>query len=118
MSVSSATPIEVVIGATRKTLDLTILDQDNNPVDISGGAVRLQGTSADVPAKTIDAVGSIHDGPNGLARWTSVGTLVTTGDLGGLTEATWTMRVKFTDTGSLIDFGPAFQITFAKPPAV
>lgn len=115
-----ATISEVVVGATRVNLLVTVVDEANNPIDISGGSVRLQGTTNDIPGNTLDVAGTIHDGPNGVAKWTALGgtSFVTNGELGALSQATYTCRVKFTDTGGLISFGPEFQLTWKKAPAV
>lgn len=109
---------EVVIGATRKELRVTLTDADGLPLNITGGTVKLQGKSADLPSKTLDVAGTIHDGPNGVAKWTSLGGtgFVTTGDMGAVSEATFTLRVKFTDTSSLVDYGPEFMVTWKKAP--
>lgn len=109
---------EVVIGATRKELRVTVIDEDGNPVNITGGTVRLQGTSADLPANNIDEAGLILDGPNGVARWPQIGsdTYVSLTDIGSKAEATYNLRVKFTDPSSLVDYGPEFSITWKKPP--
>jgi hypothetical protein len=108
---------EVVVGATLKELRITIIDEDGNPRAITGGTVRLQGKSADLPSKTLDVAGNIYDGPNGVARWTSLGGtgFVTTGDMGSVSRATFTCQVKYTDSGGLIDFGPEFEIVWKKP---
>lgn len=107
---------EVVIGATRKTLVVSLVDDEGNPVNISGGSVRLQGSSALLPGVTIDSVGAIVDAANGVARWSQLGSLVTTGQLGALSEAAFRLRVKLTDSASLVDYGPEFSLTWVKPP--
>lgn len=116
MAVTNVT--EVVVGATRKQLLITVTDEDGNPVAITGGSVKLQGTSADLPGNTLDVDGTIHDGPNGVAKWASLGgtDFVTLAELGSLPEATFVCRVKFTDATSLVDYGPEFAITWKKPP--
>lgn len=118
MAVTNVT--EVVIGATRKKLLITVTDENLAPIPITGGAVALQGTSADIPGNTLDVAGTILDGPNGVAQWTQLGGtgFITTGELGSLTQATYVCRVKFTDTvgGGLVDYGPEFSITWKKPP--
>lgn len=104
---------EVVIGSTRKSLKVTIVDETNSPIDITLADVWLQGKSADLPGTTIDLVGTIYDGPNGVARWTSLGTAIAS--LGAVDSATFNCRVKLL-LGGLTDWGPLFQITFYKQP--
>lgn len=111
---SAAIP-EVVVGATRKEIRVTIIDEYNLPIDISGGSVKLQGTSLDV-AKEIDIAGAIHDGPNGVAKWTSAGTILVIGDLESKPEATFKLRVQFTDAATKIDYGPEFSIQWVEAP--
>jgi len=108
---------EVFIGSTLKELRITLVDESGNIRVITGGAVRLQGKSADLPSKTLDVAGTIYDGPNGIARWTQLGGtgFVTTGDMGGVTEATFVCQVKYTDSGSLVDYGPTFELVWKKP---
>jgi hypothetical protein len=109
---------EVVVGATRKELRVTVVDEDGNATNITGGSVKLQGTSPDLPGKTIDVAGVIHDGPSGVAKWSSFGGtgFVSLSDLDSKTEATFALRVKFTDSGGLVDYGPEFSVTWKKPP--
>lgn len=109
---------EVVVGATRVNLLVTIVDENNAPINITGGTVRLQGTTADIPNNTIDVAGTINDGPNGIAQWSQLGgtNFVTTAELGALSQATYTCRVKFTDSSGLISYGPEFDLTWKKPP--
>lgn len=110
---------EVVIGATRKELRVTLVDEDGNVIPITGAqSLKLQGKSADLPGKTLDVTGAIHDGPSGIAKWTSLGGtgFVTTGDMGALAEATFKVRVKLVDAGGLVDWGPEFEITWKMPP--
>lgn len=107
------------VGTTsRKQLIVALVDEYLAPIDISGCTVRLQGTSADLPAKKLDVVGAVYDGPNGLAKWTAVGNLVSATDLGALASALYTCRVKVIDAASKADWGPEFQLTFVAPPAV
>lgn len=106
---------EVVVGSTRKNLKVTIVDEENQPIDITLGDVRLQGTSPDLPGVTLDEVGTIYDGPNGVARWTQIGGFVTTNELGAKDSATFNCRVKL-ELGLLVDWGPLFQMTYYKQP--
>lgn len=104
---------EVVLGSTRKALKVTIVDEEGAPIDITLGDVYLQGTSPDLPGTTINAAGSVYDGPNGVARWTSIGTLINS--LSSKDSATFNCRVKLI-LGGLYDWGPVFQLTFYKQP--
>lgn len=110
---------EIVIGSTLKEILRQIVDADGNPIDISGGEVRLQGVSDDI-AKTFDVVGAIYDGPQGLALWTEVGgtSFVEESDLGEKSEALYRLRTKFTDAAGKIDFGPEFNYRWVKAPDV
>jgi hypothetical protein len=109
---------EVVVGATRKNILVTIVDADGNPVNITGGTVFLQGTSADLPDKTLDVQGTIHDGPNGVAKWAAAGgdNFVTAEDLGEKISALFDLRAKFVDSGAGVDYGPLFYIRWLAPP--
>lgn len=109
---------EVVVGSTRTNLLVTVVDETGAPINITGGSVRLQGTTNDIPNNTIDVAGVIHDAVNGVAKWSSIGgtSFVTTNELGALSEATYNLRVKFTDSNALVSYGPEFQITWKKPP--
>jgi hypothetical protein len=107
---------EVVVGSTRKTLTVVILDGNNVPLDISGGSVRLQGTSEDLPGINIDQPGTITDPVNGVCKWSSIGTLITADNLGSLDFARYKLRVKLTTATSLIDYGAVIELTFYPTP--
>jgi hypothetical protein len=110
---------EIVIGATLKEIERQIVDADGDPLDISGGAIRLVGVSDDIAA-VIDVVGSITDGPNGLALWDEAGgtDYVEVADLGEKSEALFRLRTKFTDAAGKIDFGAEFFVRWVAPPDV
>lgn len=112
---------EVVVGATLKSLMLSFVDSRGNAIDITGGSVRLQGASQDLPSHNVDVAGVVYDGPNGLAQWTGLGadTYVSLANLNGRTAALYTLRGKFTSSvaqGSKVDFGTEFQIRWVAPP--
>ena len=114
-------PNEVVIGATRRNLEWVVTDENGVPINVTGGSARLQATSLDIPAVTIDVAGTIVDGPNGVFRWTGLGdpaVYVSEANMDGRTEATWAARVKFTDASSKTDFGALFDLVWRTPPAV
>lgn len=110
---------EVVVGATRKIIQVQLIDPITGlPLSFgSSPTVRLQGTSLDLPSKTLDVVGTIHDSGNAICWWTSAGTMITSGDMAGRTSATYSCRVKVLD-GSGNDWGPLFGLLFSMPPAV
>lgn len=111
---------EVVVGATRKSLVATIVDDNDAIVDLSGGSVRLQGRSSDLSAKTIDVAGTLTDPAQGRVTFSSLGTIITHADLAGaapaISGATFRLRLKFTDSSGLIDFGPLFEIRWVDDP--
>lgn len=110
---------EIVIGATLKVIERQIVDADGEPLDISGGAVRLQGVSDDIATK-IDVVGAIYDGPQGLVRFDEAGgdDFVPLTDLGAKSEALFRLRTKFTDLAGKTDFGQEFLVRWLAPPDV
>lgn len=111
---------QVVVGATRKILEVQLTDENGSPISLAGAGVivRLQGTSPDLPDNPIDVVGSVPDPPNGVCRWITFGSMVTDALLSqyGLTAATYTLRVYYKDTGGLIDYGPTFQVSWLASP--
>jgi hypothetical protein len=109
---------EVVIGATRRELRVTFVDENKAPIPITGGSVRLQGTSEDTPPLSIDVAGTIFDGAGGVARWTGLGgtAYVTMTALNGKAGATYKLKAKFTDGGGNVDWTPAFYIRWVPPP--
>lgn len=119
MATNSTT--EVVIGSTLKVLAVTILDENGNPRNITGGSVRLQGRSLDLPSKIINVAGTLTDPANGVASWPGVGdpaVYVAEGDLGSEEGALFTLRVRYQDVAGKVDFGPEFEITWVKAPSL
>jgi hypothetical protein len=108
---------EAVVGSTRKTLKVVLLDEDDLPINITGATVlHLQGTSPDLPGVQLDVAGTIFDGPSGVAQWQQVGTFVTGGQLGSKPSATFNLRVKLVDASAKLDYGPVFQFTWFPTP--
>ena len=107
---------EVVVGATRKDLRVTVVDEFGNPVDITAGFVRLEATSEDLPTVEIDEAGTLYDPANGVAQWAEIGTFVTDADMGSKLEATYVCRVKYTDAAGKFDWGPKFSLTYVQAP--
>ncbi len=110
-----ATENEVIVGASRKALVLEAVDEFGAPINVSGGAFRLQGASPDI-VTTIDQAGTLTDPQAGVVTWTGIGGYVTTGNMGAKTEATFNCRIKWTDGGSLVDYSPEFQLVYRLPP--
>lgn len=109
---------EVVVGATRKIIQVQIIDPiTGNPLAFSGTpTVKLQGTSLDLPSKTIDVVGTVTNSALAICQWTA-SALITSGDMAGRADALYSCRVKVTDTAGF-DWGPLFGLQFVMPPAV
>lgn len=113
---------QVVVGATRKRLVLTIVDENDVPIDLTGATQppRLQGKCAELPAIPLDVVGSLTDAANGVATWTALGSLVSAANLASvdpdLLSALFNLRVKFWDSAGLIDWTDEFQIAWIDDP--
>jgi len=109
---------EVVVGATKRNLVVQIVDENSNPIDLQGGSVKLQGKSSDLPSVTIDVSGTLTSPASGIATFFSIGTLVTSANLSeaGITEATFRLRVKYTDSQPKFDYGDEFQIKWVQTP--
>jgi hypothetical protein len=116
-----ADEIVVVTGATgRKNLVATIVDSDGNVVNLTGGTVKMQGRSSDLPSVTLDVTGTITDPAQGKVTFSAVGNLITQAQLtaAGIASATFRLRIKFTDSTAKVDFGPIFELTWVKEPTV
>jgi hypothetical protein len=110
---------DVVIGATRRQLRLTFRNQKTGaPINISGGALRVQGQSQDLPEVDIDVAGEIFDGMAGIARWLELGgaSFVELADLGAKDSALFTLRGKLTDLLGKVDWTEEFDIRWVRPP--
>lgn len=108
---------EVVIGATGMDLLVTVTDENGDVLDISGAlGLALQGTSPDLPSKTLNVAGVVYDGPQGVAKWSALGGTgyVTTADMGQRDTARFGLRVKYTDSSNKVRFGPLFYMDWVK----
>ena len=111
--------LEVVIGATRKGLKVTFRDSVTKAlVPITGGTVRLQGQSDDLPDKDLDVAGVIFDGPGAVGRWADLGGsgFLQPTDLGGKPSALYRLRPKFTDSSLKSDYGGEILVRWVRPP--
>ena len=116
-----ADEIVVITSATsRKNLVATIVDSDGNVVNLTGGAVRLQGRSSELSAITLDVAGSLTDPQNGKVTFSAIGNLITQAQLtaAGIAAATFRLRIKFTDASAKVDYGPLFELMWVKEPTV
>lgn len=111
---------EIIVGATKKSLVVTVEDDNGNAVDLRGGAVKLQGHSGELPTSNLNVAGALTDAQNGVCTWAQLGgaSYVTEGALtaAGVTSATYACRVKYTDSATLVDYGPLFNLTWLAPP--
>lgn len=106
----------VVLGETGVNLFIIFEDEDEAPIDITGGAVRLQGISNDI-TKELDVAGVVSDGPQGEAKWAEIGgsAYLVLADLGSLKEATYTFEGKLTDFAGKVRYSkPRFTVQFVK----
>jgi hypothetical protein len=109
----------VVVGAT----GVDYLAQFKDPVtqaliNITGAtSVRLGGASADLPSNPIDQAGAIFDGPNGIAKWTAIGSdsYVSMADMGSRDTAVYLMEPYVIDVAAKKFYGERFQIIWIKP---
>lgn len=100
-----------------KVIRVQFVDENGDPVDVTGGSFKLQGTSEDIAA-VIDETGVAYDAANGIVDFQGAGGFLTLADLGGRAEVTFTMRAKLTDASSKVDWTPTFPVRFAAPPDV
>lgn len=108
----------VTVGATRRDLVVTIVDENDNVVDLTGGSARLQGRSLDLASKTIDAAGTITDPAQGVVTFGSIGTLVTQAELtaANAKSALFKLKVKYTDVSAEVDFTDQFELRWEQDP--
>lgn len=109
---------EVVVGATKKDLIVTITDDNGNAINITGGSAKLQGMCPQLPSVNIDYSGTLTDPANGRVTFPQLGTLVTEANLegAGVNSATYNLRVKYTDSGGKFDYSAEFQIAWKRTP--
>jgi len=111
---------EVVVGATRRDFVATIVDENDEPVNLSGvgASAKLQGRSTDTPLVTIDLTGTLTDPSQGVVTFPSIGSLVTQAQLttAAVKRSTYKLRVKYTDSAAKIDFTTEFLIIWSQDP--
>lgn len=106
---------EVVVDSTKRALVVTLVDENNDPLDLTGGSVKLQGKSDDI-VTTIDYAGTLTDAAQGVVTFTGIGALITAANLGSNKKATYNLRVKFTDAATKFDYTRKFQIDWVEKP--
>jgi len=113
---------EVVVGATRKVLQVQLIDPNTgNPLVFGAGTpkVALQGTSLDLPGVQINIYGNISNPPLAICQWLKAGDLVSSVNMAGRPDATFNCRVRVEDGASVVfDWAPKFDLLFSMPPAV
>ena len=109
---------ELVVGSDRVDFYLTFVDENNLPINIAGAGVvvKVQGQSDDLPATDLDLSGSVYDPANGVAKFTAFGDAITTGVLGALASATFTLRGRLLDQAGKTTFTPEFKVRWAHQP--
>lgn len=112
---------EIVIGATKRTLVVLLEDEHGELINLGAtGSAKLQGHSGELEEEDLDEEMDVTDGPNGEVTLTQLGALdqVTEAKLitANVTSATFTCRIKYTDSNGLIDWGTAFDLTWVLPP--
>jgi hypothetical protein len=109
---------EIVVGATKPPLVAYWEDESGAAIDLTGGSARLQGRSDALPGVQIDYLGVLTDPAEGQATFPALGTLVRQDQLDaeGLTDATFALRVLFTDTAGLFDWGDKIFLKFIQTP--
>lgn len=112
--------VEIVVltpGASRRVYEAQILDEDDLPVNLVGGAAKLQGVSGDVTTK-LNLDGTVYDGALGKVRWSGMGAMLTEAELDSKPSATFTFRIWYRDASGLEDFTDEFRWQFLPAPAV
>ena len=110
---------EVVVGATRRDLVISLVDaQTGAPIVLTGGSAKVQGKSSDLAAVTIDAVMTLTDPANGKVTYSGLGGLVSQANLNtaGILSATYPLRVRYVDAAAKVDYSPQFEIIFKSNP--
>jgi hypothetical protein len=117
-----ATITELVVGSTRKPIIITLVDENDVPINLTGATAnpRLQGQSNEVALVDLDVVGAISDPAQGVVTFAEAGTFVTSANLtgAGTRRGVWTLRVKFWDAAGKFDFGPEFMVAWNQDPLV
>src|SRR3990172_4703332 len=108
---------EVVAGSDRVDFYLTYVDENKQVINITGAQeVKLQGKSAELPSVPIDMTGAIFDAPNGVAKFTGFGNIVTQTDLAAQPHATYKLRGKLKDSGAKTTWTDELDVKFLKQP--
>lgn len=106
---------EVVVESTMRDLVVSLVDNNNAPINLTGGSARLQGKSAQI-VTTVDVAGALTDPAQGGVTFTGIGALITAANLGSNERATFKLRVKYTDASAEWDYSDPFNIDWlAKP---
>ncbi len=109
--------IQVVVGATRKNLRLTVKDEAGVVINVTAWTARLQMVSK-VNGLTIDVAGAIDGAAaNGTFIWTELGgtNYVTTAMLAGIKSALFKGEVKYVDNTGKPDWGAEREIEWRLP---
>lgn len=109
--------IQVVVGARRKNLKITVKNVDDTLPNVTGWTARLTGKSK-VNGLSFDVAGAIDGAAaNATFKWTEIGwtNYVTSAQLAGIRKALFTCQLKVTDAGGLPDWGPEFEMEWLLP---
>lgn len=110
-------PFEFVVGSDRVDFYLTYVDENDQPINITGATeLKVQGKSETLSGTPLDVSGTIYDGPNGIAKFTAFGNAVTVANLGSLLSASYTLRGKFKDAANKTTFTREFIVTWFHQP--
>jgi len=106
------------VGGQRRAYQPTIVDENGNPINLTGGYGRLQGRSRDLPSITIDFLGTLVDAAGGVVKFASMGGLVTQANLtaAAVDRATFRCKVKYQDNTGLVDFTDEFEFIWSEDP--
>lgn len=117
-----ATSLDTIyVGATRKAIRITIPDKNNNnvPLNLTGGAVVLKATCETLPGINLSNTGTLLDAPNGVVQWLEVGKdgspWISTADMAGRMRVQVKLWTQYTDVNSKVDFGTPFYLDWAMP---
>lgn len=103
---------EFTVGDGLKSLQVTIRDGNDNPVNITGATVKLIGKSSDI-ATALSITGAVTDGPNGVCSFSPIGTAVTLTNMGSRRSALYNCQVVLTQGGA-DGYSDFFQLRFRK----
>lgn len=115
---------EIVVITTpdvpRKDLVVTVIDSNGNAVNVTGGEVRMQGRSNDLPTITINQTAALTTPASGIVTFQGIGTYITQAQLtaAGIAEATFRLRLKYKDSAGKTDYANIFELKWVKDPTV